>query len=93
MLERRIARVRSVDGEVGWVVRWLDNVVFGLVAAEEGESWTERWLKRRLPSIMAAMKVAKMTPNGIRVTVPGELGGVYAVADGEDEGSDEAERS
>jgi hypothetical protein len=32
---------------------------------EEGESGEERWLKRRLPSIMAAMKVAKMTPKGM----------------------------
>ena len=33
----------------------------------------ERWLKRRLPSIMAAMKVAKMTPKGMWVSEGGEL--------------------
>jgi hypothetical protein len=77
-LEATMDRVRSWLGEAGrcrWVVR-LERERMELDDLEDESGGRgvadERWLKRRLPSIMAAMKVAKMTPKGMWVSEEGE---------------------
>jgi hypothetical protein len=55
--------------------------VLGLALDEEGENGDDRWLKRRLPSIMAAINVAKMTLNGMWVSVPWSSVDARAIAE------------
>jgi len=80
VLEIRMDKVRSVLGEAGrcrWEVRRKSERMIGLDDLEDesggrGVAGAERWLKRRLPSIIAAMKVAKMRPKGMWVSEDGE---------------------
>jgi hypothetical protein len=66
--------------------------VLSLTLKEEDESGDDRWLKRRLPSIMAAIKVAKMTPKGMWVSVPWNSVDARAIAEEAEKESVGAER-
>lgn len=68
--ERKMEAVRRLEGVIVRLsprdlVRWVKRL-------DVGDLGDERWLNRRLPSIMAAMKVAKMTPKGIWVPFSGD---------------------
>ena len=55
--------VRRVDGVIALL---KPNILVRRVRTIELEGFEEeRWLNRRLPSIIAVMKVAKMTPKGM----------------------------